>query len=271
MKYIIIKADDYGVEFLNYQCRWERFISLILKRNIKANLGINSIQLDNYDKESLLTKIRYKIKSILKRDRNNKIWKQIKKIIDTGNFELFNHSYEHVSFKNIEDKNKIHYLINKNQEIVKKKTGYSMIAFGDPYLSCSDLLIEYLESQKDIPIYITNFNGNINMPLVLKYEVWVENYTIFPPLPRVSFEYFLCYYNSIINKTSNDYIVINIHPWGYDDESKFSELEKIIDFLLEEKHTFVTLSEYLTICKSKENKYAFGENNANFDNHNANL
>jgi peptidoglycan/xylan/chitin deacetylase (PgdA/CDA1 family) len=43
--------------------------------------------------------------------------------------------------------------------------------------------------------------------------------------------------------------VINIHPWAYDDESKYSELEKIIDFLLEEKHTFVTLSEYFKIYK----------------------
>jgi peptidoglycan/xylan/chitin deacetylase (PgdA/CDA1 family) len=157
-KYIILKVDDYGG---GNDETWKVFGDIILRKHIKANLGINAI---NRDGSNFSLKNRFKtlIKRILcSRNTYIDFWKETKKMIDTKSIELWNHSYSHDDFQKIDDET-IKKLIVKNQEVVKKYLGNAMIAFGAPFNKISISVQKFLESQNEIKIWLYGYTDRVH-------------------------------------------------------------------------------------------------------------
>jgi hypothetical protein len=63
-----------------------------------------------------------------------------------------------------------------------------------------------------------------------------------------NFSLFESKYQETVEKSDNNYLCVQLHPAGHD-EGQACEVENFLDFLTEKGHIFVTLTEYLEICK----------------------
>jgi peptidoglycan/xylan/chitin deacetylase (PgdA/CDA1 family) len=233
-----LKADDYGC---GNDSNWKRFNNNILNRNLKANLGINA----NYRVRS--ASLKHYIKNAFGVDKNAIFWSETKKLIHTGNFELWNHSYVHENFQDITSESVVKKLIAENQKIVSKRLNYTMIAFGAPYNKISTLMKDFLESQNEIKIWLYGLPDS-TVPLVLHREINLEDANLHP-----NFSLFESKYQETVEKSDNDYLCIQLHPAEHDKALAY-EVEKFLDFLTEKGHIFVTLTEYFEFCKNQCNQ-----------------
>ncbi|MDR3048835.1 MAG: polysaccharide deacetylase family protein [Elusimicrobiota bacterium] len=238
-KYIILKCDDYGV---GNDENWKRFIDICIKRNVKANLGINAGSSDG-GAYPFLKRVRYLVKDIFGLNNDKKFWKYTRELIEDGGlFELWNHSYFHKNFQEINDLKIVNDLIIKNQETVKRELGVTMRAFGAPYNKCSQLMQESLEALQDIKIWLYGI-PNSKVPFVLSV-IDTRIADIEDSNSKPNFEMFLKAYTEKINTSISDFLIIQLHPARHNSDSS-KEIEKLLDFLLEQGHSFILLKDFL--------------------------
>jgi peptidoglycan/xylan/chitin deacetylase (PgdA/CDA1 family) len=219
---IILKADDFQFKQKSLISQeWLNFISLVKNKNIKANLGLIGHYLDNIDSHSL---------------------KQLKELICDYRLELWNHGYSHVidqtdnngnhywEFKNTSiEQQKQHILMT--QGLAKKKLGIVLRTFGAPGNAIDENTQAALNLIDELKIWF--FGSNESNKLVLGRFAEIEFPTHNPDYQR-----FLNNYDK-----TKEYLVLQIHPNSWD-QNRLREFEKIIDFLLKEKSTFLTSIEY---------------------------
>jgi len=209
---IIIKADDlagYPGKNSIIPKRWQKFVDIIKKYNIKANIGIigNSLLFDDYGYFEWI------------RDNEKYI-------------EYFNHGFLHrkFNFDGIEYEEfrgtSIQYqlnLINYTNQLAKEKVGIELISFGAPY-NATDKNTSLALNQTNIKTayFLTEeFNGvNLKDRIDIEVPVHCPNFNEFKN-----------------NFTKKKYAVIQVHPNSWD-EYYFNEFEKMIKFLKDYEFIF---------------------------------
>jgi peptidoglycan/xylan/chitin deacetylase (PgdA/CDA1 family) len=219
---IILKADDFQFNQGSLVSQeWLNFINLVKNKNIRASLGLIGRSLENIDSHSL---------------------KQLKELICDDRIELWNHGYDHLiskkdnqgnlywEFKNTSlQQQKEHILLT--QELTKEKLGIVLHAFGAPGNAFDQNTQEAVNSIDDIKIWF--FGSNESTKLVLGRFAEIEFPTHNPDYNR-----FIGNYDS-----TKDYLALQIHPNSWDGV-RLNEFEKIVDFLVQERVTFLTPFEY---------------------------
>ena len=210
---IILKADDLGGypgKNKTVPQRWQRFVNIIQKYNIKANIGIIG-------------------NSLIFNDTKYFAW--IKKYHTLGFIEFFNHGFLHrqfnfdgeiyQEFKGTSVKYQYN-LISYTNELLKEKTGIQFITFGAPYNAIDkNTSLALTKAEIKAGFFLeNNFNG-LNLQNRLEIEV---------PVHKVNFKALQKYY------TKKDYVVIQVHPNSWENNS-FEEFEEAIQFLKNENFT----------------------------------
>ncbi|MEA3316230.1 MAG: DUF2334 domain-containing protein [Campylobacterota bacterium] len=216
---IILKADDlagYPGKDKTVPKRWQKFVDIIEKHNIKANIGVIGNSLIFEDK---------------------KYFKWIKKYNKSGLIEFWNHGFLHRQFKfdnqsyrEFRGTNKKYQFrsITYSNKLAKKRLGFKFKTFGAPYNAIDENTSKAL-NKTDIKYYffgLKSFKGiNITNRINIEYPTHIVN---------------LDYFNKNFKKL--DYIVIQVHPNSWDINA-FKEFENMILFLLEKRCEFILAKE----------------------------
>ncbi|MCU0405815.1 MAG: DUF2334 domain-containing protein [Ignavibacteriaceae bacterium] len=210
---IILKADD-----VIYDDK------TILSNKIKASAGIicNSLQTDDARYFGLL-----------------------QYLDQTGYIELWNHGYDHIldalhtdgtmydEFQNSSLEFQKEQL-RKAQTLAEEKLNITLRTFGAPGNAIDSTTMQALESFNEIKVWFFGLNGSSK--LVLGRSIDMEY-----PVGNPDYNSFVK--NHDINK---EYTVFQIHPNMWD-ENQFNEFKKIINYLKEEKLTFILPYDYYNI------------------------
>jgi peptidoglycan/xylan/chitin deacetylase (PgdA/CDA1 family) len=213
-QYAILKADDFAKTpaYLEY-------IELIEKKGIVSGLGLIGKFFKKPDPELVSL---------------------IKRLHKSGNFEFWNHGYDHdwggnkdgtAEFKGKSIPYQVQQL-QKAQQIVKQKTGIVMTSFGAPGNGIDGNTAIALKKVPEIKTWM--FNKKIRPPenvigLSVRTNIeWKEGKRKMPDVER-----FKKYYD-----VNAPYVLLQVHPKGYTKKS-FEQLEKTIDFLISKKVRFI--------------------------------
>lgn len=227
-QFIILKADD----FIYYDkgiipTRWKTFINYTESKHIKASIGIigNSLEMGDERYFSL-----------------------IKAINSRGNFEFWNHGYDHqteginengesyAEFRNTPYEYQKEHLL-KTQDLAREKLNITFQTFAVPGNAFDNTTARVLEDVKDIKIWF--FGDSNSSKLVLKRDYNLESYSQVPDNQQFFKRY----------KPNIQYIILQLHPDTWD-EQQFEQFKQAIDFLIKQNVTFVTPSEYRSLTEN---------------------
>jgi len=226
---LFLKADDIiNEDYKPISEKWERFINLIIKKKAKASLGIIAKTLDwgGFYYESYL-----------------------KGLNATGQFEIWNHGFDHFDphvnsdgifvheFKNSSFEQQLEHL-RLAQNYVKDKLGITMHTFGAPGNAIDNNTIKALDEIEEIKVWYYGLLGSSKLVLNRTNEIEI---TTFNP----NYQKFIENYSS-----GSEYLALQIHPNAWD-KNQFSEFEKILDFLIANKVTFMNPYEYYLVLENK--------------------
>jgi peptidoglycan/xylan/chitin deacetylase (PgdA/CDA1 family) len=222
---IILKADDVIYDDKTILSNnWTRFFHFVVSEKIKASAGIicNSLQTDDARYFGLL-----------------------QYLDQTGYIELWNHGYDHIldalhtdgtmydEFQNSSLEFQKEQL-RKAQTLAEEKLNITLRTFGAPGNAIDSTTMQALESFNEIKVWFFGLNGSSK--LVLGRSIDMEY-----PVGNPDYNSFVK--NHDINK---EYTVFQIHPNMWD-ENQFNEFKKIINYLKEEKLTFILPYDYYNI------------------------
>jgi len=217
---VILKADDlagYPGKDKTIPKRWQKFVDIIEKYNIKASIGIigNSLIFD--DKE---------------------YFEWIKKYNDLGFIEFFNHGFLHRQF-NFDGKTYQEFkttslkyqrqLIAQTNKLLKEKIGVEFVTFGAPYNAVDENTSQALNLENiQVGFFLKDgFNG-VNLIDRLELEVPVHCVNLKELKDKFS---------------KQEYVVIQLHPNSWNEEN-FDNFEKAIEFL-QDKVKFILPKEMI--------------------------
>jgi peptidoglycan/xylan/chitin deacetylase (PgdA/CDA1 family) len=230
--HIIIKLDDLGTK--NGVCPAAPVLDILLKRKIKASIGVIALRLDS---TALTTLKKY---TDATNDNGEKL------------FEVWNHGYDH-SNSNPPANNRefagtgygfqfTHFAFA--DERVKKLLGLQMHTFGSPYNATDSNTLKVVEKNKMYKVFLLNGGKSefTNGVLFMNNRVNMESAT-----GQVNYDFFVTQYQKLKIKYP-DYMVLQGHPHLYD-AAKQAEFNKIIDFLISQKCEFVLPYDYYLSLK----------------------
>lgn len=220
MKYIILKADDFQYDSKkSISISWLRFLNYVIENNLSACLGV----IGNTIKKA-----------------NDKFLYQVNDIEKSGNFELFNHGYNHFlgkwflksisEFKNTplwyQQKN-----ILKTQDIGKSELGIIFRTFGAPGNAIDHNTKTALERNNELEVWF--FGIQPSTQFVLNRYTNAEYPTSNPNFIRFKESF----------KNERDYTVLQLHPHSWD-KNQFNEFKKIINYFKEKQESFRFITAY---------------------------
>lgn len=227
---VILKADDmvFDANTIIPQ-KWILFIDYIKSKGIKASIGVigNSLEAGND------TYIKY-----------------LKSIAASGNFELWNHGYNHIvngkypngqiydEFYNTPYSYQYEH-ISRGDSLAFKKLGIIFHTFGAPGNAIDSVTVRAVYNQKDIKVWLFGLPGSTKLTLQRIAEIEF-------PFGIPVYTKFLRNYSSV-----KPYLVLQIHPSDWD-EPRFNEFKKIIDFLIAKKVTFITPYDYYLLMNPEK-------------------
>lgn len=229
-QFVILKADDLVHDKVNVISKnWYKFLDYVVSEKIKSSVGlvVNSLETDDERYPGLL-----------------------KYLNRTGYVELWIHGYDHrlgVKYPNgdLYDEFRNSSLefqkeqIKKALDLSKQKLDFTMQTFGAPGNAIDENTSIALDAFDEIKVWF--FGREDSDKLVLHRSEEMEF-----PVGNPDFNSFLKNYS-----VSSNYIVFQIHPNMWD-ENQFNEFKKIIDFLKEEKCTFILPREFYSSNLSKQ-------------------
>jgi len=219
---IILKADDLIYDDKTIiSNNWTRFFHFVVLEKIKASAGIicNSLQTDDARYFGLLQYL----------DK-------------TGYIELWNHGYDHIldalhtdgtmydEFQNSSLEFQKEQL-RKAQTLAEEKLNITLQTFGAPGNAIDSTTIQALEAFDEIKVWFFGLNGSSK--LVLGRSIDMEY-----PAGKPDYDSFLKNYDP-----SEEYLVFQIHPNQWD-EGQFETFKQIIEFLKNQRSTFILPYEY---------------------------
>lgn len=219
---IILKADDLLYDDKTIiSNNWTRFFHFVVSEKIKASAGVicNSLQTDDARYFGLLQYL-------------NK----------TGYIELWNHGYDHILDARHPDGTKYDEFRNsslafqtdqlrKAQTLAKEKLNITLRTFGAPGNAIDSTTIQALEAFDEIKVWFFGLSGSDK--LVLGRSADMEY-----PAGKPDYDSFVKNYDP-----SKEYLVFQIHPNQWDD-SQFETFKQIIEFLKNQRSTFILPYEY---------------------------
>lgn len=227
---VILKADDMVFdENTIVPQRWISFIDYIKSKRIKASIGVigNSLEAGN-----------------------NKYFKYLKSIAASGNFELWNHGYNHIydgKYPNGESYKEFYNTpysyqykhMSLTDSLAIKKLGIIFHTFGAPGNGIDSVTVRAINNQKNIKVWLFGLPGSTKLDLQ-RFD-GIES-----PIFNPDYFRFIKIYSS-----EKPYLVLQIHPNGWD-EIKFTEFKKIIDYLLSKKVTFINPYDYYLLMNPEK-------------------
>lgn len=228
-QFVLLKADDLIFDPKNtVSFKWNKFFEYSLENEIICNIGIIGNSLEHGD-------------------HNYRTY--IKTLINSYNFEIWNHGYNHIvnftfsSGKTFSEFQNTTYEYQKNalektQILCRKFLDFTPIAFGAPGNAIDSTTTDVINENINIKIWYYGFKNSEKLLLDRKSEI--------------EFPYGIPDYSKFIeNYNSEDQVVtLQVHPnmWNY---QNFAEFEKIIDFLKSQNVTFITASDYYFLHSSQ--------------------
>lgn len=223
---VIFKMDDLCTDRNDrITWNWTRFASLILQEDAAASMGIIGKYLENPHQTFIN-------------------W--VKEMVQSGNFEIFNHGYYHNILDydgdttNTEFKDREEILqresIRKTQNLAKEKLGLTLKAFGAPNNAIEGTTATVLSEFSEIEIWFYGLNDNNAGKEILKRTKEIEYPTLYP-----NSEKFMQAFESIAD---NSQLVLQGHPDAWTKE-EFVEFKIILKFLKANHVTFLLPSETL--------------------------
>lgn len=221
---IILKLDDLTAPTPN----WTRTIEYLQSRKVKASIGIIAQSLEK-GKPYYLS------------------W--IKGLESTGQFEFWNHGFDHREWE--EDGKKLwefggtsyehqkeHF--SRSQQLAKEKLGITFHTFGAPFNRTDETTAKVLSEDPDLKVYLYGkpAQGPL-LPDVLildRCQMNIENPLFVPNSQQLKHDF------ELLSKKQNCF-VIQGHPNAWDD-TRFAEFQKLVEYLIEQRVTFVTPYEY---------------------------
>jgi len=226
----ILKADDtiYNAN-TSIPPKWVSFITYIKSKGIKASIGVIGNSLEVGDKNYI---------------------DYLKSITASGNFELWNHGYDHIlnmkypygksydEFHNTPYSYQYEHL-SRTDSLAIKKLGIIFHTFGAPGNSIDSVTVRAIHNQKNLKVWLFGLPGSTKLTL--------------QPLVRIEFPIFNPVYSRFVENYPSDkpYLVLQIHPNDWD-ETSFTEFKKIIDYLLAKKVTFITPYDYYLLMNPEK-------------------
>ena len=215
---IIIKADDlagYAGKNESVPKRWQKFVDLIEKYNLKATIGIigNSLLFDDRDYFEWIKY--YNNKSII---------------------EFWNHGFLHRQFNFDGEtyqefkKTTVEYqlqLIKFTNQLAKEKLGIKLVTFGAPYNAVDKNTVKAL-NQTEITHWFLGCDEFNGINLLGRLEIEHPTHTVNLKYLMETFE-------------EKDYAILQVHPNNWDEDS-FIQFEETIKFLIK-NNTFVFAKE----------------------------
>ena len=227
---VILKADDMVFdENTVVPQRWILFIDYIKRKGIKASIGVigNSLEAGN-----------------------KKYFKYLRSIAALGNFELWNHGYNHIydgKYPNGESYEEFcntpyayqYEHMSRTDSLAINNLGVVFHTFGAPGNGIDSVTVRAIKNQKNIKVWLFGLPGStkLNLQRLDEIEFPTSNPVYSKFIENYSFE--------------KPYLVLQIHPNAWD-SGKFAEFEKIIDFLLTKKVTFINPYDYYLLMNSKD-------------------
>jgi hypothetical protein len=225
---VILKADDFTCGSSHaVSDNWETFINVIHMKKLKACLGIIGQSLER---------------------ENDGYLQLIRDLGHTGQFEFWNHGYDHVLYgvnskgemyhefvnTSLEDQ-KSHILLT--QRLAEQKAGVVLTTFGAPGNVYDDNTIKALHEVREIKIWF--FGSGKSDKMILSRRSEIE----FPAHYPDFYEFRKTYDSTQV------YQVFQIHPDSWDND-RFNEFGKIADFLISRKVIFFTTQDYFRFIPS---------------------
>ena len=226
--YIIIKADDLITRNDSIAPQWQRFVDFIEARKIKASIGIiaNSLEGDSPH-----------------------YFQWIKDCNATGDFEFWNHGYDHKTWTEngrvLKEfagpsyaQQKEH--LDKSEQLAREKLGFAFTSFGAPFNATDNNTVKALQENPDIKTWLYGDPKTPAGKVVLDRvpQVNIEVTTFVPDALKFAENF---------NRFSDrDFFVIQGHPEHWSDE-RFAQFVQIVDFLTQSGAIFVTPSEYVKL------------------------
>lgn len=219
---IFLKADDVRFNPINIISeQWQSFINYIKSKNIKASLGLIGDSLEK---------------------GNDAYYSYLKDLVEKGNFEIWNHGYNHIlnginvdgeiyhEFWNTSlEYQKEHLLMTQN--LAQENLGITLHTFGAPGNAIEDMTLVAIEEVDDIKVWFFGLEEFTNLNLQRLAEIEF-------PTHNPDFQQFINNYDA-----QKAYLTLQIHPNTWDGD-RFSEFKNIIDFLILHEVTFINPYEY---------------------------
>jgi peptidoglycan/xylan/chitin deacetylase (PgdA/CDA1 family) len=227
---IIIKADDLRVHKGKIHPQWVQFIDYIKESGIKASIGIICDSLEGDNPEYV---------------------QSIKDLQASGQFEFWQHGYDHKEWQEGEKKvfefqgaTYDHQKKNfaRANELAKEKLGFAFRTFGAPFNATDAETLKVLEEDGDIRVWLygkpfgDKDSSAKKIVLDRLWDVNIEN-----PLFVPNSQKFIEGYKK---HPDRDYFVIQGHPSRWSEPGRFEEFKKIVEFLKGEGAIFITPHEY---------------------------
>ena len=222
MPIIILKLDD----FTEPTQPWDDVARYIVNKNIKAGIGIigKCLNTDNHD-----------------------MFDWVKSVNETGNFEFWNHGYNHEkNSKGLEffgtSTEEQYSSLEMTQKLGKEKLGIVFSTFGAPWNTTDHNTILALEKIPDIKIWMHG-DSRCNTKICLKpsnisCEFYKDKNKFF-----VEFERFKEQYDQ---KESHEYLILQFHPTNWNKKQILREFFKILNYLIEKPNVkFMTPNEFV--------------------------
>ncbi len=222
---IILKLDD----VVGVSERWNKCVDFLKEENVKASLGI----------------IGYAMAG-----NNQQLFDWINKQNDTGLFEFWNHGYMNRSAKDkigefesdsvIEQKE----ALLKTQNLVKEKTGISLVVFGPHWSGTTSATVEALKDVPAIKIVFYYTDGVKGDWFVYKRFMNLEQPTFHPNFAAVKKQFEGGEYK-------RPYLCLQGHPNQWTDE-RFENFKQIVKYFKARGCEFMTASEYVKKQNTKK-------------------
>lgn len=221
-QFIILKADDFTFDaYYVITPRWQTFLNYVMDNNLRAGLGLVGKSLT---------------------EGNVIYYKYLKEINNTGYFEIWNHGYSHEVNSKDENGNTYHEYWNtsfeyqkgnlvRTQYLAEDKLGIQLKTIGTPGNAYDENTLKAIDEIPELSIWI--FGNYKSSKFIISERSDVE----FPAL-NPDYNKFILNYDP-----HKEYLVLQIHPNSWT-EDRFSQFNNIVQFLKQQKVSFVTPYQY---------------------------
>lgn len=227
--YVLLKFDDvhFGDIGEAVPPRWNKVLNYLDKKNIKANFGIIGYSLAE-DRPDYLNWL----KEVNKRD----------------NIEFWNHGYHNRMDLNEPGEFELDYdtqfrALHLTDSLAQAKVGIKLQAWGRHWSDCNEHTDKALSTVDGLNLVF----GDPSNPIYYKGLVMPSNLEMEYPFHNPVYRTFLINYFGKWRNLNSFYL--QGHPNGWDD-ARWLELEQIINRLIEDQVTFISISDYIDLIKT---------------------